>query len=86
MTIDAKRNLKDTLGLVATALNILLSLGVIFGGMKWINTVSSTLESTASAVARLDTRMAAAERALQELDKRHAIEDAFKVGTQIQKQ
>ena len=80
MTVDARRNLKDTLGLVATALNILLSLGVIFGGMKWINTVSSTLETTASAVTRLDTRMAAAERALQELDKRHAIEDAFRTG------
>jgi hypothetical protein len=80
MTVDARRNLKDTLGIVATALNILLSLGVIFGGMKWINTVNTTLETTAATVTRLDTRMAAAERALQELDKRHAIEDFMKTG------
>lgn len=80
MTVDARRNLKDTLGIVATALNILLSLGVIFGGMKWINTVNTTLETTAATVTRLDTRMAAAERTLQEMDKRHAIEDAIKQG------
>lgn len=81
MTIDARRNLKDTLGIVATALNILLSLGVIFGGMKWINTVNTTLETTAAAVQKLDTRMAEAERALREMDKRHAVEDAIKGGT-----
>ncbi len=86
MTVEARRNLKDTLGIVATALNILLSLGVIFGGMKWINTVNTTLETTAATVTRLDSRMAAAERALQEMDKRHAIEDAIKAGIRSQKQ
>lgn len=86
MTVEARRNLKDTLGIVATALNILLSLGVIFGGMKWINTVNTTLETTAATVTRLDSRMAAAERALQELDKRHAVEDAIKAGIRSPKQ
>ena len=77
MTTEGRKNLKDNLSIVATALNILLSLGVILGGMNWISQVNVNLEKLTTAISGLDSRLANAEAELRHIDRRHVAEDAL---------
>lgn len=40
---DSRTRLKDNLIIVATVINIVLAIGVIFGGMKWITEIDSSV-------------------------------------------
>jgi hypothetical protein len=76
MTIEGRQSVKDNLIIVATSLNILLALGAILGGMNWISEVNRSQEVITRSLNQLEARMDNTERALREVDKRHAIEDA----------
>jgi hypothetical protein len=76
MTAEAKTKWKDTLSIVATTINIVLSLGVILGGMKWITEVNTNMATVTSAVNDLKQRVDRNDSKLNLIDLRHAGEDA----------